>query len=76
MGADTTFLGSILADTSVTLVTGADVDGHVFGLNGAVSLDNSHIMVPEPSTTALFAAGLVMLLADADASLAQSGSAD
>ena len=63
LGAGTTFLGSIIADSSVTLVTGANVDGHVFGLDGAVSLDNSHVMVPEPSTTALFAAGLAMLLA-------------
>jgi hypothetical protein len=63
LGADTTFLGSIIADASVTLVTGSDVDGHVFGLNGGVTLDNSHIMVPEPSSTSLFAAGLVLLLA-------------
>lgn len=61
LGADTTFLGSIIADASVTLVTGADVDGHVFGLNGAVSLDNSHIMVPEPASVSLFSAGLAML---------------
>ena len=63
LGADTTFLGSIIADASVTLVTGADVDGHVVGLNGPVTLNNSHIMVPEPASATLFAAGLVMLLA-------------
>lgn len=63
LGADTTFLGNIIADASVTLITGADVDGHVFGINGAVTLDSSHIMVPEPSSATLLIAGLAILLA-------------
>lgn len=62
LGANTTFLGSILADTSVTLVSGTSVDGHVVGLNGSVTLDNNHVMIPEPSAAALMAAGLAVLL--------------
>ncbi len=61
LDAGTQFLGNIIADASVTLITGADVDGRVIGINGAVTLDNNHIVVPEPSSTALLAAGLVML---------------
>lgn len=63
LGAGTVFLGNIVANTSVTLVTGTDVTGHVFGLNGAVTMDTNTIMVPEPSSVGLLATGLAMLLA-------------
>lgn len=61
LGTDTTFLGNIIADTSVTMITGANVGGRVFGLGGAVALDNNHIIVPEPSSAMLLAAGLALL---------------
>ena len=38
--------GNILALTSITLVTGATVDGRVLALNGAVTLDNNTISLP------------------------------
>jgi len=63
LGTGTMFLGSIVADTSVSLSTGASVSGHVFGLGGAVTLDNNTVMVPEPSTAILFLAGVMMLMA-------------
>lgn len=62
LGAGTLFLGNIVANTSVTLGTGTNVDGHVFGIDGAVSLDANAIVVPEPSYGSLLAAGLVMLI--------------
>jgi hypothetical protein len=46
LGGSTTFRGSILALTSVTLVTSATVDGRVLARNGAVTLDTNTITVP------------------------------
>jgi len=43
LGTSTTFRGNILALTSVTLVTGATVDGRVLARNGAVTLDTNTI---------------------------------
>lgn len=44
LGADTVFVGSILALTSDTVTTGSSVDGRVFALNGAVTLDTNAII--------------------------------
>ncbi len=43
LGTGTTLAGSIVALTSITLNTGANVTGRVLARNGAVTLDNSHV---------------------------------
>jgi type VI secretion system secreted protein VgrG len=59
----TTFIGTILADQSITLNTGATVlNGGLFALEGAVVLDNNRIdAVPEPAQAALVIAGLALI---------------
>jgi hypothetical protein len=46
LGTATTFVGSILAQTSATLDTGANVNGRVQAQTGAVTLDDNTISVP------------------------------
>jgi hypothetical protein len=46
LGTDTSFDGSILADQSITLDTGASMSGRALALNAAVSLDDNVITVP------------------------------
>ena len=59
LGTDTAMVGTILADTSITLETGASLDGRALALNGAVTLDDNLINVPaaapEPASLALLA---------------------
>ena len=43
LGTNTTFVGTILALTSITLNTGATIDGRAFARNGAVTLDTNVI---------------------------------
>lgn len=43
LGGSTTFRGTILALTSITLVTGATIDGRALARNGAVTLDTNTI---------------------------------
>jgi hypothetical protein len=43
IGTSSTFVGTILALTSITVTTGATVDGRVLALNGAVTLDSNTI---------------------------------
>ena len=56
LGANSTFRGNILAFTSVTLTTGASVDGRVLARNAAVILDTNTItpavgaISPTPAT--------------------------
>ena len=64
LGTDTVFAGNIIASANDTLTTGASVDGRVFALNGAVTLDTNTISaVPEPSGVILlgFTATLSLL---------------
>lgn len=49
LGTDTTFAGSILALTSITLNTGANVTGRTLARNGAVTLDSNRVTVTCPS---------------------------
>jgi len=66
LGTTTAFQGSILAQTSITLDTGATMqDGRALAQNGAVTLDSNLItvpdchsnLVPEPQSIALFFGG-------------------
>lgn len=45
LGGATTFRGTILALTSITLVTGATIDGRALARNGAVTLDTNTITI-------------------------------
>lgn len=63
LGTATAFAGTIIALASNTLTTGASVDGRIFALNGAVTLDSNRItlcVIPAPSAGI---AGLAMLVA-------------
>ncbi len=46
LGTTTAFAGSILADQSITLNTGASLDGRALALNAAVTLDTNAVSVP------------------------------
>lgn len=46
LGTGTTFAGSIIANTSVTLNTGASVTGGTYALNGAVTLGSNTVSAP------------------------------
>jgi hypothetical protein len=71
LGTTTDFYGSVIADQSVTLNHGANVNcGRVIALNGAVTMDTNNIdtgncavglgSTPEPGTIALLATGGAM----------------
>lgn len=45
LGTGTTLAGSIVALSSITLNTGASVNGRVLARNGAVTLDNSNVTI-------------------------------
>ncbi|HVC88858.1 MAG TPA: ice-binding family protein [Gaiellaceae bacterium] len=57
LGTGSSFRGTILALTSITVTTGATVDGRVLARNGAVTLDtntittSSCVTAPPPATT-------------------------
>ena len=70
LGTSTKFAGNILALTSITLNTGANITcGSALARNGAVTLDTNVITkncgggttVPEPGTISLMGSGLVIL---------------
>ena len=46
LGTNSVFKGTILADQSITVTTGATVDGRVLARNAAVTLDTNTITVP------------------------------
>jgi type VI secretion system secreted protein VgrG len=67
LGTRTAFQGTILADQSITLNTGATIaNGRALALNAAVTLDHNTISdaacIPEPGTVALLGAGLFGLV--------------
>jgi len=63
LGSGSNFSGSILALTSIGLGTGATVDGRVLARNGAVTLDGSNTIVPEPGSALLLGVGMAGLFA-------------
>jgi hypothetical protein len=59
IGTDTTFVGTVLALTSITMQTGASIQGRLLARNGAVTLDTNVInrpscaaVPPGPTSTA------------------------
>ena len=62
LGTNTDFTGTIIADQSATLNTGASLMGRVIALNGAVTLDDNHIVnvkaIPLPAPAWMGLAGL------------------
>lgn len=63
LATDSYFVGDLLAMTSITLNTGASVDGRMLALNGAVTFDNNSLTVPEAGTLHLLGIGIAMLAA-------------
>ena len=47
LGTGTTFVGTVMALTSVTATTGSSVEGRLLARNGAVTLDNNVISLPD-----------------------------
>ncbi len=45
IGSDSDFVGTVLALTSITAVSGADIQGRLLARNGAVTLDTNDIVV-------------------------------
>jgi hypothetical protein len=61
LGVGSQFEGSILAQESITLNTGATLAGRALALTGAVTMDNNIVMVPETGSSTLLATGLAFL---------------
>ncbi|MDQ6622712.1 MAG: autotransporter domain-containing protein [Verrucomicrobiota bacterium] len=51
LGVGSQFVGTIIADQSITLNTGATLQGRALALNGAVTLDSNVITAPTPTPT-------------------------
>ena len=63
LGTNSDFSGTILALTSITLTTGATVDGRMLASNGAVTLDGNTITnIPEPVGMLLIVPAMTALL--------------
>ena len=60
LGVETTFAGTILADQSITLNTGADLLGRALAIHGAVTLDSNTITVPVPEAKAFLPLALLL----------------
>ena len=65
LGTGSDFAGIILALISITVNSGATVDGQLLAHTGAVTLDNNSVVtpVPEPGMLPLLGIGLVTLVA-------------
>ncbi len=58
IGTNSDFKGSIIAQQSITLTTNAMITGRALAINGAVTMDNNIVAIPEPASSALFCIGL------------------
>jgi len=68
LGGASIFQGELIADTSISAGTGAVIDGSLFAITGAVTLDSDTISaVPEPADTGWLVAGCALLAAAARA---------
>jgi hypothetical protein len=65
LGTDSSFAGSILAMSSITLNDGADVIGRTLARDGSVSLSGNNTVnaIPEPAAMLLLGLGATVLLA-------------
>lgn len=61
-GTGTQFVGSVLASDSITMTTGATIDGGLYALNGAVTLDTNIVQVPEPGGAVLLTVSLMAMM--------------
>ena len=59
LGTGSQLQGNVLAFSSITLTTGAVVEGGVYARNGAVTFDRNSAGIPEPMTGMLTLAGLL-----------------
>jgi len=62
LGTNSQFIGSVLALTSITVGTSTSVDGRLLARNGAVTMDASTSIIPEPSISLFAGMGLLGLL--------------
>ncbi|HVR35587.1 MAG TPA: ice-binding family protein, partial [Methylomirabilota bacterium] len=53
IGGNSVFKGNILADQSITMGTGAILDGRALARNGEVALDANTITVPDAATASV-----------------------
>lgn len=64
LGVESDFAGNILALQSITANTGSTIDGSLYAVNGAVTLDSNTIsVVPEPGSALLLGASLALFAA-------------
>ena len=57
LGGATQFQGNLMASTSITMVTGANLTGRALALHGAVTLDTNQVTRPTGTCTVAAAAG-------------------
>ena len=67
LGTGSTFVGNVLALTSITVTTGAALRGRALARNGAVTLDTNSVNltgcgIASPAVPALDFVGLAMLM--------------
>jgi hypothetical protein len=64
LGTGSSFVGNVLALSSITMTTGATVNGRALARNGAVTLDtNTVTLCPVPDIPALGHLSLALLMA-------------
>jgi Ice-binding-like len=67
IGVDSLFYGNILAQASITVDSGATINGRAMAIDGAVTLDTNNIngfgVVPEPSPWVMMTIGVGLLCA-------------
>jgi hypothetical protein len=62
LGTNSSFAGTILATTSITLNSGAELIGRAFASNGAVTLSSNTVMIPEMGGPMIYSMGLLIFL--------------